>query len=305
MKKVVILILTLTLVLLPATALAESPGGSWMVDIGDPTSEGQSGILISGWGPIEPATSGGAYGGIDDCRAVWEPPTSEESLRCATVTFIYDDCANPTNLSWSVLEGIGDDSYEAFVDGVLVYAYTDPDPNDASEDWVGVSQDLTGSGLPNDVIHQVEFCATGDAWSCFATYGQVAFDWVELTTEACGGNGDVEVTTIVLEPECVCIDVNPGSLNFGSLYPGQSKTLTDALTVTNCGNVDVEVTTETTSSFYQDNLYLEGSSWYSVAAWQESILVGNDLTIDVKVDVPPGYSASTQTGTIIFWAEAA
>jgi len=29
-KKVIILILALTLVLLPATALAESPGGSWL-----------------------------------------------------------------------------------------------------------------------------------------------------------------------------------------------------------------------------------------------------------------------------------
>lgn len=307
MKKVIslILIFALLLMVLPTIALAESPGGTWTVDIGNLTSETQSGIFISGWGPIEPATSGGNYGGIGDCRVVWEPPTPEESLRCAVINFVFDDCANPTELSWSVLEGIGDDSYEAYIDDVLIYSYSDPDPTDSTEDWVGVSQDLTGFGLPNDVIHRVKFCATGSSWALFSTYGQVAFDWVGLTTEECGGNSNVEMNTIIIEPECICIDVSPSSLNFGSLYPGQEKTLSDALTVTNCGNVDVDVTTTTTSSFYQNNLWLEGSSWYLVADWQENITVGNDLTIDAKIEVPVSYSAGTETATVIFWAEEA
>lgn len=303
MKKLIILILILALII-PATVLAKSPGGSWIVDIGDPTSETQSGISISGWGPIEPTTSGGNYGGIDDCRVVWEPSTPEESLRCATVIFIYDGCANPTDLNWSVLEGIGDDSYEAFIDGILVHNYTDPNPTDPSEDWVNVSKDLTGFNLPNDVIHIVEFCATGNAWSGFATYGQVAFDWVELVTEECGGNSEVEVSTIILEPECICIDINPSSLNFGSLYPGQTSILTDALTITNCGNVDVDVTSSASSTFYQNNLYLEGSSMDLVGTWGEDVLVSGALTIDAEVRVPNPYAAGTETGAVTFLAIA-
>lgn len=39
------------------------------VDIGKPASE--AGHNLQGWGPIEPATHGGTWGGIDDCRATW------------------------------------------------------------------------------------------------------------------------------------------------------------------------------------------------------------------------------------------
>lgn len=39
------------------------------VDIGDETSE--AGHNLVGWGCIEPATHGGTWGGIDDCRATW------------------------------------------------------------------------------------------------------------------------------------------------------------------------------------------------------------------------------------------
>jgi len=39
------------------------------VDIGKPASE--TGHQLLGWGPIEPATNGGTWGGIDDCRATW------------------------------------------------------------------------------------------------------------------------------------------------------------------------------------------------------------------------------------------
>ena len=44
-------------------------GNSETVDIGDTTSE--SGHNLVDWGPIEPANTGGNYGGIDDCRVIW------------------------------------------------------------------------------------------------------------------------------------------------------------------------------------------------------------------------------------------
>lgn len=57
------------------------------VDIGKPASE--AGHNLQDWGPIEPATSGGNWGGIDDCRATW---TSHDNYRWASVDFICDYC---------------------------------------------------------------------------------------------------------------------------------------------------------------------------------------------------------------------
>ena len=65
-----------------------------MVDIGDPTSE--SGHALCGWGPIEPATSGGAYGGINDCRVTWELGTKNDDLsRGASVVLECEECYEP------------------------------------------------------------------------------------------------------------------------------------------------------------------------------------------------------------------
>jgi len=53
------------------------------VNIGNESSE--AGIPMEGWGPIEPATSGGNWGGIDDCRAVWidgDEPWATVELTC-------------------------------------------------------------------------------------------------------------------------------------------------------------------------------------------------------------------------------
>ena len=65
------------------------------VDIGDTTSE--AGHSLCGWGPIEPATSGGAYGGIDDCRVTWEPGSgSDDSKRGSSVVLECADCYEPS-----------------------------------------------------------------------------------------------------------------------------------------------------------------------------------------------------------------
>ena len=62
--------------------LSRDDGGSQTVDIGDTTSE--SGHNPVSWGPIEPANSGGAYGGIDHCRVTWD---SSDDTRDATIDF--------------------------------------------------------------------------------------------------------------------------------------------------------------------------------------------------------------------------
>lgn len=57
------------------------------VDIGKLTSE--AGHNLQSWGTIEPAASGGNWGGIDDCRATW---TSTDNSRSATVDLTCEFC---------------------------------------------------------------------------------------------------------------------------------------------------------------------------------------------------------------------
>jgi hypothetical protein len=63
------------------------------VDIGNPTSE--MGHNLVGWGPIEPATSGGGYGGINDCRPTWFYEDPQNDASWAEVTLTCEDCYEP------------------------------------------------------------------------------------------------------------------------------------------------------------------------------------------------------------------
>jgi hypothetical protein len=60
------------------------------VDIGNPSSEANH--VMIGWGPIEPATSGGGYGGISDCRTTWFYEDSQTDASWATIELTCEDC---------------------------------------------------------------------------------------------------------------------------------------------------------------------------------------------------------------------
>jgi hypothetical protein len=65
------------------------------VDIGNPDSE--AGHYMDGWGPIEPATSGGYYGGINDCRVTWfwtdgDDPPSVADAPHAIIELTCEEC---------------------------------------------------------------------------------------------------------------------------------------------------------------------------------------------------------------------
>ena len=140
------------------------------VDVGLPSSEALH--SMASWGPIEPATHGGSYGGVTDCRAIWsnfDKPTP--GIRNAFITLNFVDVGE--GLFFRHLEGIADDGFEVYADGNLVYTHTE---SSDVEQWV-VSSCFPGlTGGPK----VVEFVATGDAWDSWGTYGQVCFDhiWV-------------------------------------------------------------------------------------------------------------------------------
>ncbi len=145
------------------------------VDIGLPATE--VGHSMAGWGPIEPATSQGYYGGITDCRAIWTNSDSPATpvIQEAFIDLLFN--GGPEQLSFRHLSGPADDSFEVYIGGVNVYTYNDP--NDPGESWYVQGFNYTPAG-PGMIT--VRFLATGTQWPSWATYGQVCFDGIWVGT---------------------------------------------------------------------------------------------------------------------------
>lgn len=164
MRKVFIGVLALLAV--PAMA-------AYTVDIGTPASE--AGYSLTGWGPVEPTTTGGTWGSITTdplswdnvCRVIWEAGTGDAS-RSASLTF-----ATPINaVDIRHLLGQADDSFDVYVDGAWWGSVSDS--AGSTEVWTETSF----SGTPGTVL---TLTATGAPWQLFGTYGQVAIDRIVAT----------------------------------------------------------------------------------------------------------------------------
>ena len=162
------------------------------VDIGDPDSE--AGYVMTGWGPIEPETSGGSYGGIDNCRPIYAPEDGDD---WATIDLNFGD--DPTVCKIFTihhLDGHTQDSFEVYIDGILVHTY--PGDDLTSENWYQLELDVCFTG-----VKTVKFVSTAPQWSGWGTYGQMCFDilMIEECPVDCGmldmvdiGDTDSEAT---------------------------------------------------------------------------------------------------------------
>lgn len=166
-----LLALTLTLAGLlcwQLPALADCPALD-TVDIGNPSSE--SGHNLQHWGPIEPATSGGSYGGIADCRPIYAPEDGDD---WATLDLDFgDDPSSCKELVIKHLDGLTKDSFEVWIGGVLVYAYAGDELT--SENWYETTVMVCGSG-----VQTVKLVSTAPQWAQWSTYGQMCFDVIEV-----------------------------------------------------------------------------------------------------------------------------
>jgi hypothetical protein len=178
--------------LVPTVALAGGSGTTEeldYVDIGDPGSE--VGHLLLGWGPVEPATSGGNYGGVDDCRVTWEPGRPDRRIFRAASFLMTVPCGyQATKLELTVLDGLADDSFKVYVGFKKVYSYTGEQTG--TEDWITHEIELNSRCSPCRTCRcfrpsriLVTIIATGPAWSSFDTYGQLAVDEARLLGEPC------------------------------------------------------------------------------------------------------------------------
>lgn len=143
----------------------------YTVDIGTPTSE--AGYNLQGWGPVEPTTHGGNYGGIATdplswdglCRVIWDSSDDDPS---ASLTF-----STPVNsVTIRHLTGLADDSFNVNVYGGSVLWGSIDDTTSSTEVW-------TTSTLDGAASKTITLTATGAKWSGFDTYGQVAIDRIE------------------------------------------------------------------------------------------------------------------------------
>mgnify|MGYP001170192119 CR=1 FL=1 len=149
------------------------------VVIGDPASE--SGHAMAGWGPIEPATSGGNYGGADICRPIYAP---EDNDNWATIEMDFGYCTEGTKcLTMNHLDGIAKDSFDVYIyppggtrPATPDYSYTGNDLT--AEIWYRTSFAVTATGP-----QVVEFVSTEATWDQWDIYGQVCFG--ELSVGSC------------------------------------------------------------------------------------------------------------------------
>lgn len=151
------------------------------IDIGDPLSE--SGHNLVGWGPIEPAQSGGSFGGIDDCRVIYASLANGDGEAWATVDVDLGDCWGRKRVSFLHLDGHTKDAFETYLyasghpeEAVLVFTY--PGDDLTGEYWLEDGFFTWGTGA-----RTLKFVSTEPPWSGFDTYGQVAFDWISVEAD--------------------------------------------------------------------------------------------------------------------------
>ena len=158
------------------------------VDIGDTSSEVGHDLL--GWGPIEPATHGGGWGGVDDTRVTYAGDEDDspkvEGGRAATLKLNpqSDSCYLwRMGLKMRILDGIGDDDFVVFVKNwaghwIEVFSY-DSDPSTA-ETWKEHNIPLAGYVVSRRRPFEIKIMATGSDWASKGTYGQLGVDWIKL-----------------------------------------------------------------------------------------------------------------------------
>lgn len=169
---------------------------------------------------------------------------------------------------------------------------------------------LNGSGtlpvLGDAEVLMLEFAITNEIGLTGTPAGhEVYFDHLTINGIVIGFEPTGSVGLTADNPQITAISVTPTSIDFGTLYPGQSSSVT-TLTISNIGSVDVSVATsiDETGTFFTDNLWLDVMK--AIDYFIDPLTVGGTpATPGAKVVVPSTYPAVGEiTGTLIFEATA-
>jgi parallel beta-helix repeat protein len=121
-------------------------------------------------------------------------------------------------------------------------------------------------------------------------------------------SASLTATTNLVMP-VVGIDVDPSSIDYGDIAPGESSGI-ETVDITNTGTIDCDVTIEvdgadaTAQDFYEVSLYIDGDL-YDIAVVIASIEAEGSQDVDTQLQVPLSWAEpGAQEATFIFWAEA-
>jgi len=191
MKKLIVIAFAVGLLLAAVPAQAVP---TITVDLGTPAGETVPGVTLSNWGPIEPTTHPGGWGGFGSggdnyvapttptvdhlCRTVWGYPEGPGTPGDPT------DPATSASVTFSVpielvalrhLDGGSNDSFAVYSDGVLWGSYSAPAAGKQyGEQWFETSF----SGTPGYTLTIVCTAPAGKYWN---HWGQLGIDRVEAT----------------------------------------------------------------------------------------------------------------------------
>lgn len=169
------------LVFLCAMALVfgmSAGAGAYLIDIGDPSSE--LGYNLQNWGPIEPTTHGGGWGGFGDfdppvetCRVISSPENLTGFEDWASIQSIFHEQGDWMTIRH--LDGHADDSFYVYAEDSteLFYYPTDPAYNEYWAEHTFLVELEPG-------LHTIYFTIYQDHWDHWGVYGQVGIDWIEV-----------------------------------------------------------------------------------------------------------------------------
>jgi hypothetical protein len=196
MKKLYYLIV-LTVLLLGLVLNGSSQSLLDGVNIGDTTSE--LGHNLTEWTNI---WSGCGWCGPDgNMRLIWGDggETCATANNWASVT-LDAGIENGKALKVVHLDGAADDGFNVYVNDDLVGTYVDQFP---SNTWTATDFDI--SSVHYTGVLTIKFEATAPAWGGCGTYGQVAFDMIELYGGTCQVTIDIKPGS---EPNSINLDSN-------------------------------------------------------------------------------------------------
>lgn len=112
----------------------------------------------------------------------------------------------------------------------------------------------------------------------------------------------VDIRRGAIEGSTISFTVDPSTVEFGILRPGQ--TASKALLIHNTGNINIAVQSIVGGNdIFKDNLALNGAVWQT---FMTNLANGGSKEINAALAIPANYSGSEgeKTGSITFWAMA-
>lgn len=284
-------------------------GSSNVVVSGNYAHDCESGICIAGYAVYREAP---AVNNLVENNSVENSGCGISVQMNSIGTIISDnDVLNNTDVG---IESVGGISWELTVPSGTEIHYN----NIVGNANYGVKSSVWESGVPEQVSAESNWWgAASGPYHATANpngTGDVVSDNVNfepwLTAE-----GGAAVAMTAETPQIVAISVDPTSINFGTLYPGDASAQI-TLAISNIGTVDADVSTlildaagdpAVTDDFFYDNLRLFNPTAPATAAHlyaTSPLLVGGAAATPLaQVIVPPNYAAvGTVTGTLVFVA---